>query len=224
MKISWMAAVGGGAVLFLGCSTMMGDGALLGAGGGGLVGAGVGALAGGAKGAAIGAAIGAVSGGVTGAVIGKYMDNQKAKLDRDLKSGYVEKRGDKLVVKFDSGILFDTDDAQLKPASQADLAEFARVLNEYPDTALEIQGRTDNTGSKAHNLKLSADRAGSVTDYLVAAKVARSRLVSQGLGEDHAENSNATAEGRAKNRTVEIHIKANDELKAADAEHAKKKS
>ena len=129
-----------------------------------------------------------------------------------------------LVVKFDSGILFDTDDAQLKPASQTDLSEFARVLNEYPDTQLEIDGHTDDTGSKAHNLKLSADRAGAVTDFLVSSKVARSRLTSMGLGEEHPENTNATAAGRAKNRTVEIHIKANEDLKAADAENAKKKS
>jgi outer membrane protein OmpA-like peptidoglycan-associated protein len=154
----------------------------------------------------------------------RYMDKQKEKLDRDLKSGYVEKVGNKLVVKFDSAILFDTDQAELKPAAQRDLAEFARVLNEYPETKLDIQGFTDNTGSAEHNKKLSQERAAAVVNYLVSANVARARLVSQGFGESHPATGNATAEGRAKNRRVEIHIEANADLKKADAENAAKSS
>ena len=120
--------------LTLSCATSTGTGALLGAGGGGALGAGIGALAGGTKGAIIGAALGGVTGGVTGALIGRYMDVQKEKLDRDLKGGHVERVGDKLVVKFDSGILFDTDKTELKGNANTDLTEFARVLKEYPDT------------------------------------------------------------------------------------------
>ncbi len=208
--------------LLAGCATSTETGALAGGGGGALIGAGIGALAGGTKGAAIGAALGGVTGGVSGALIGRYMDKQKEKLDRDLKSGFVEKKGNKLVVKFSNGILFDIDSAELKPAAQHDLTEFARVLNEYPDTNLEILGHTDSTGSDEHNKKLSAARAGAVVDFLVAAQVKRGRLVSEGMGEANPEHSNATAEGRAENRNVEIQIKANEELKAADAENAKK--
>src|SRR5258708_4549958 len=206
------------------CAPSTETGTLAGAGGGAVLGAGTGALAGGAKGAAIGAALGGVTGGVSGALIGRYMDKQKEKLDRDLKSGYVEKVGNKLVVKFDSAILFDTDQAELKPAAQRDLAEFARVLNEYPETKLDIQGFTDNTGSAEHNKKLSQERAAAVVNYLVSANVARARLVSQGFGESHPATGNATAEGRAKNRRVEIHIEANADLKKADAENAAKSS
>ena len=205
------------------CATSSETGALAGGGGGALIGAGIGALAGGKKGALIGAALGGVTGGVSGALIGRYMDKQKEALDRDLKSGYVERQGNKLVVKFNSGILFDTDQAQLKPAAQKDLAEFARVLREYPDTNLNIQGHTDSTGSKEHNLTLSAQRAQAVVDYLVSAQVERRRLVSQGLGEEGATSSNATKEGREQNRRVEIHIDANEELKKADAENAANK-
>lgn len=206
------------------CATSSETGALAGGGGGALIGAGIGALAGGKKGALIGAALGGVTGGVSGALIGRYMDKQKEALDRDLKSGYVERQGNKLVVKFNSGILFDTDQAQLKPAAQKDLAEFARVLREYPDTNLAIQGHTDSTGSKEHNLTLSSERAKAVVDYLVSAQVERRRLVSQGLGEEGATSSNATREGREQNRRVEIHIDANEELKKADAENAANKA
>lgn len=206
------------------CATSSETGALAGGGGGAIIGGGIGALAGGKKGALIGAALGGVTGGVSGALIGRYMDKQKEALDRDLKSGYVERVGNKLVVKFNSGILFDTDQAQLKPAAQKDLAEFARVLREYPDTNLTIQGHTDSTGSKEHNLTLSAERAQAVVDYLVSAQVERRRLVSQGLGEEGATASNATKDGREQNRRVEIHIDANEELKKADAENAANKA
>ena len=64
------------------------------------------------------------------------------------------------------------------------------------------------------------ERADAVVSYLTQAQVARSRIVSEGLGEDGAVGSNATAEGRAKNRRVEIHITPNEELKKADAENA----
>ena len=206
------------------CATSTETGALAGGGGGALIGGGIGALAGGTKGAIIGAALGGVTGGVSGALIGRYMDKQKEALDRDLKSGYVERVGNKLVVKFNSGILFDTDQSQLKPEAQKDLAEFARVLREYPDTNLTIQGHTDSTGTKEHNLTLSAQRAQTVVDYLVSAQVLRRRLVSQGLGEEGASASNATKDGREQNRRVEIHIDANEELKKADAENAANKA
>jgi outer membrane protein OmpA-like peptidoglycan-associated protein len=206
------------------CSTSTGTGALAGGGGGALLGAGIGALAGGTKGAVIGAALGGVAGGVSGALIGRYMDKQKEALDRDLKSGYVEKQGNKLVVKFNSGILFDTDQAELKPAAQHDLGEFARILLEYPDTNLDVRGYTDNTGSPEHNKRLSHERAQAVVDYLVSAGVPRQRIVGEGLGETGFTASNATAEGRAKNRRVEIHIEPNQELKAADAENARNKA
>jgi outer membrane protein OmpA-like peptidoglycan-associated protein len=206
----------------LSCSTSTGTGTLAGAGGGGVLGAGIGALAGGKKGAIIGAALGGVAGGVSGALIGRYMDKQKEKLDRDLKGGHVEKVGDKLVVKFDNGILFDTDKADLKQDAQTDLTEFARVLNEYPDTNVEIEGHTDSTGSAQHNLKLSQARADAVKNYLLSAQVKPNRLTSVGMGE--AKTGNETAEGRANNRRVEIHITANAELKKADAENANNKS
>src|SRR3954465_14091194 len=202
------------------CATNTQTGALAGGGGGALLGGGIGALAGGTKGALIGAALRGVAGGVSGALIGRYMDKQQDEINRDLKSGYVERVGNKLVVKFESGILFETGQASLKPEAQHDLGEFAKILMKYPDTNLTIEGFTDSVGNDAFNKKLSQERADAVVAYLSQAGVARARLVSEGLGEGRPVASNASEAGRAKNRRVEIHIVANEELKQADAENA----
>jgi outer membrane protein OmpA-like peptidoglycan-associated protein len=205
------------------CATNTQTGALAGGGGGALLGGGIGALAGGTKGALIGAALGGVAGGVSGALIGRYMDKQQEEINRDLQSGYVERVGNKLVVKFDNGILFETGQASLKPQAQHDLGEFAKILQKYPDTNVAIEGFTDSVGNEAYNRKLSQERADAVVAYLSQAGVARARLVSEGFGEARPVASNASEAGRAKNRRVEIHITANEELKQADAENAAKK-
>jgi outer membrane protein OmpA-like peptidoglycan-associated protein len=205
------------------CATNTGTGALAGGGGGALLGGGIGALAGGTKGALIGAALGGVAGGVSGALIGRYMDKQQDEINRDLKSGYVERVGNKLVVKFENGILFETGQASLKPQAQHDLGEFAKILQKYPDTNVAIEGFTDSVGNESYNRKLSQERADAVVSYLSQAGVARARLVSEGFGEARPVASNSSEAGRAKNRRVEIHITANEQLKQADAENAANK-
>ncbi|HET7787556.1 MAG TPA: OmpA family protein [Myxococcales bacterium] len=205
------------------CATNTQTGALAGGGGGALLGGGIGALAGGTKGALIGAALGGVAGGVSGALIGRYMDKQQEEINRDLQSGYVERVGNKLVVKFENGILFETGQASLKPQAQHDLGEFAKILQKYPDTNVSIEGFTDSVGNEAYNRRLSQERADAVVAYLSQAGVARARLVSEGFGEARPVASNSSEEGRAKNRRVEIHITANEQLKQADAENAAKK-
>jgi outer membrane protein OmpA-like peptidoglycan-associated protein len=208
----------------LGCATKARTGAAVGGGGGAAAGAGIGALIGGWKGAAIGAAVGGAAGGVAGAVIGRYMDMQEEALKRDLKTATIERQGDKLIVRFKSAILFDVDKTALKEDATTELADLARVLKDYPDTVLVVEGHTDSTGSAAHNKKLSEQRAQSVIDVLAADGVDRSRLTAKGWGEDKPIQSNATADGRAQNRRVEVHIAPNQELKKADAQNAAKSS
>ena len=208
----------------LGCATKARTGAAVGGAGGAAAGGGIGALIGGWKGAAIGAAVGGAAGGVAGAVIGRYMDMHEEALKRDLKTATIERQGDQLIVKFQSAILFDVDKTELKDDARTELADLARVLKDYPDTVLVIEGHTDSTGSAAHNKKLSEQRARSVIEVLAADGVDRSRLTSKGWGEDKPLQTNATAEGRAQNRRVEVHIAPNQELKKADAENAKKTS
>jgi outer membrane protein OmpA-like peptidoglycan-associated protein len=218
-KLKLGTAIAAVAFVAAACATKTGTGALAGAGGGALLGAGIGALAGGGKGAAIGAGVGAAAGAGTGALIGRYMDNQEKKL-KEVKSAKVERQGDKLVVKFNSAILFDTNKADLKPASRNDLTEFAKVLAEYKDTDLVVEGHTDNTGKKALNQKLSVARADSVIGFLESQGVARSRLTGRGYADDMPVADNSTADGRQANRRVQIQIAANEALQKEDAKAA----
>jgi outer membrane protein OmpA-like peptidoglycan-associated protein len=204
------------AMLSAACATKTQTGAATGAGGGALLGAGLGALMGGKKGAVIGAGVGAAAGAGTGALIGRYMDKQEAAL-KEVKGAKVEREGDQLVVKFNSAILFDTNKAILKPASQTDLTEFAKVLKEYKDTDLVIEGHTDSTGKKERNQKLSMERAEAVTAFLESQGVERPRLTARGFADEQPVGDNATEAGRQANRRVQIQIAANEKLKKDDA-------
>jgi outer membrane protein OmpA-like peptidoglycan-associated protein len=199
------------------CATKAGTGALIGGGSGAVVGAGVGALAGGGKGAVIGGAVGAGVGAGAGALIGHYMDKQEADLKK-VKSANVERQGDKLVVRFNSAILFDTGKSKLKPASEKDLSEFAGVLKQYPETNLVIEGHTDNVGKKAKNKKLSELRADSVIGYLDGQGVVRARMSGVGYADDRPVGDNKTEQGRQQNRRVEIQISANEKLQQQEAQ------
>lgn len=195
------------------CSTKAGTGALIGAGAGGAIGAGVGAVVGKEKGAAVGGVAGAIVGATAGAGIGRYMDEQEKKLKK-LEAAKVKREGDKLVVNFNSAILFDVNKAELKEGAKKDLTEFAAVLKEYKETTLIIEGHTDSTGKKEWNKKLSQQRAETVIGFLASAGVDRARLTAQGHGDERPAADNATAEGRQKNRRVEIQIKPNESLRA----------
>ena len=207
-----LAAAGGYA-----CATKAGTGALIGGGSGAALGAGVGALAGGGKGALVGGAIGAGVGAGAGAAVGHYMDKQEADLKK-VKGANVQRQGDKLIVRFNSAILFDTGKAKLKPASEKDLSDFANVLKQYPDTNLVVEGHTDNVGKKAKNKKLSETRAESVIGYLGGQGVARARLTAMGYADDRPVGDNTTEQGRQANRRVEIQISANEKLQQQGAQ------
>lgn len=209
-------AILGFAAMAAGCATDQGKGAALGAGGGALAGAGIGALAGGGKGALIGAALGAGTGAVTGAVIGRYMDQQQKAL-KEVKGAKVERDGDKLIVRFDSAILFDTNKSALRPPSKRDLDKFAKVLVQYKETDLVVEGHTDSTGKKDLNRKLSSARADAVIAQLVKGGVARGRMVGRGRGDAEPIADNATPAGRQQNRRVQVQIAANEALRKKDA-------
>jgi outer membrane protein OmpA-like peptidoglycan-associated protein len=218
-KLKLVSAICVVAFVAAACATKTQTGAAAGAGGGALLGAGIGALVGGGKGAAIGAAVGAGVGAGTGAVIGHYMDKQEKAL-KDVKGAKVERQGDKLVVKFNSAILFDTNKSLLKPASKTDLAEFAKVLKEYKETDLVIEGHTDNKGKKATNQKLSVARANSVISFLESEGVAGGRMTGRGYADDMPIAPNDTENGRRQNRRVQIQIAANENLQKQDAKQA----
>jgi len=104
------------------------------------------------------------------------------------------------------GVTFETDSAEIKPESTATLNEVAQSLVDHPGARIQIGGYTDSTGSQAHNLSLSQRRAESVKAYLVARGVAGDRLVAVGYGESGPIADNATAEGKATNRRVELKL------------------
>lgn len=190
-------------------------GGIIGAGGGAVVGGVVGGLLGGKKGTAIGAIAGAAVGGSTGAIIGRKMDKQAEELQRDMKNARVERVGEGIKITFDSGILFDTNKSDLRPASISEIDNMAEVLKKYPDTNVLIEGHTDNTGSDAINQPLSERRAQAVANETRARGVAAERITTQGYGSTQPVADNATMEGKQANRRVEIAIYANEKMKKA---------
>lgn len=93
---------------------------------------------------------------------------------------------------------------EVDPVNREKIKELARILDFVPDIKLEINGYTDNVGKARANRLLSEKRARRVRDYLVALDVAGDRIKVFGQGESSFVASNHTAEGRAKNRRVEI--------------------
>jgi OOP family OmpA-OmpF porin len=102
------------------------------------------------------------------------------------------------------GVQFDIGKATIRPESYAILDEVVDVLDKNPELEIEIQGHTDSTGSAEMNLRLSQNRAASVLEYFVSKGIERTRLSCRGFGMEKPIASNATAEGRAKNRRVEL--------------------
>jgi len=103
------------------------------------------------------------------------------------------------------GIYFDTDQAVIKPESEPTLQEIAQLLEENPDLELFVVGHTDGTGGLEHNMELSQDRAAAVVEALTSRYgIEQGRLEAHGVGPLAPVASNASEDGRAKNRRVEL--------------------
>ena len=124
----------------------------------------------------------------------------------------VEKRDDSILVNFQSGILFDVDASQLTPGAYDRLRSLARTLNNYPKSLVIIKGHTDSTGPAAYNQRLSEDRADRVRAFLISEGVSPTRITAIGFGAQLPLSTNATPEGRAQNRRVEIEIRPSQEV------------
>jgi SH3 domain-containing YSC84-like protein 1 len=108
------------------------------------------------------------------------------------------------VLLSESEIHFATNLSAVPAEAEALLSGVARQLNGNPTWKVRVDGYTDNVGSKAANHKLSTERATSVMNWLIDHGVDRSRLTAKGYGEDRPLGDNATEDGRAKNRRVEL--------------------
>ena len=206
------------AVIMSSCAS--GEGGMSKTAKGGIIGAGSGAVVGGAIGKAAGstakgAIIGAAVGGTAGALIGRKMDKQAEELRRDLEGAQVERVGEGIKIKFDSGILYAVNSAELQANAKTELSQLATTLKKYPDTNILIEGHTDNTGTREINQPLSERRAQSVATYLSSMGVDRTRMTTQGYADSQPVADNSTAAGRAQNRRVEIAIFANEKMKKA---------
>ena len=159
----------------------------------------------GRKNALIGAGIGALG----GAAVGAYMDRQQRELEAQLSgSGVgVARQGDNLVLRMPSDVTCASNQSSINPAFNATLDDVAAVLNRYDQSVVDIIGHADSDGAEDYNLNLSRQRASSVAQYLVNRNVLADRLYVDGRGESQPVASNATAEGKAQNRRVEILIR-----------------
>jgi outer membrane protein OmpA-like peptidoglycan-associated protein len=108
-------------------------------------------------------------------------------------------------------IFFDFNKYDLKPASQIELEEVIRLLNENPQVSIQINGYTDNVGKEADNLLLSENRAKSVVNYLKSKGIDAKRLFFKGYGDEQPVSGNDTEEDRGKNRRTELKIIKTDE-------------
>lgn len=103
-----------------------------------------------------------------------------------------------------SDILFDVNQATLKPGAAQNIARISTVLRQYPDKQIAVEGHTDSDGSDSYNQQLSERRAAAVREALVAGGVNATIITSRGFGETQPVTTNATAAGKQQNRRVEI--------------------
>lgn len=199
------------ALLLSSCATMnkTQKGAVIGAAGGGTVGAIIGKVSGNT---ALGAVLGAAVGGTAGTIIGRKMDRQAQEIENSVPDAKVERVGEGISVEFDSSVLFALNSFSLTSDATVNLNKLVTILNNYPDTNIEIQGHTDSSGSEQYNQTLSEKRAGAVSSYLLQKNISGNRITTKGYGELSPKYDNSTEVGKAQNRRVEFVITANDKM------------
>jgi OOP family OmpA-OmpF porin len=101
---------------------------------------------------------------------------------------------------------FDFNKAIIKQGYYKDIDDLAKVMKDYPDLKVVIEGHTDNIGTAAYNKKLSQERAEAVKKYMVEKGIDANRITPEGFGFDRPIASNDTEEGRQKNRRVEAAV------------------
>jgi outer membrane protein OmpA-like peptidoglycan-associated protein len=214
----FLTVVAAASLMAAGCAqpmTQTQKGVAIGAGTGAAVGAGLGQLIGGdTEGTLIGAGIGAALGGTAGGFFANYMEKQEMAMRQQLsgvEGASIQRDAEVLAVTFKSDVLFDVNSSTVKPGGYDELQRVAGVLNNYPQTTIQIAGHTDSTGSDQYNMQLSQQRANAVKNALVGYGVAPARLMTIGYGESKPIASNATDAGRQMNRRVAITITPNQQ-------------
>ena len=141
-------------------------------------------------------------------------DGDKVLTQRDvfLRDYERSKRGQPVCVMHDQArnpqaALFDSNQTSLKPEVIDILDAAIKVLKQHPSLKIEIAGHADSVGSDSYNRRLSLRRARAGYNYLIKSGIDSSQLVGPiGYGETRPINSNATEEGRAQNRRIELNV------------------
>lgn len=176
------------------------------------IGAGTGAAIGGIAGAVIGhqsgktgqgAVIGAAAGALLGGGVGNYLDKQAKELEVLAETKRTENG---IITTLKSNLLFDSGKADLKPAAVDSVNQISDIIKKYPEDKVIVVGYTDNVGGSDLNQRLSMQRAQSVRLAMIARGVPAASIEPVGMGATNFVASNDTAEGRAKNRRVELQI------------------
>lgn len=199
------------AMALAGCSNMSqtqqdtGKGAAIGAAAGAVLGA----VTGDSKRAGQGAVLGAAIGAGAGYIWSQKMQDQKRAMEQATQGtgvGVSQTSDNRLKLDIPSDVSFAVGRSAITPTFMPVLDRFADSLKQHPVTTVTIVGHTDSTGSDAVNNPLSVERAASTRDYLVARGVSMPRLAIDGRGEREPVADNATPQGRAANRRVEIFV------------------
>ncbi len=133
-------------------------------------------------------------------------DKRAAKAAADLAAFASVKQDPRgMIITLSGGVLFVTNKSDLLPGAQVKLNQVADALaTQDTESKIVVDGYTDSQGTPAYNQDLSQRRAQSVRDYLVTRGIATDRITAQGFGLNSPVADNATPEGRANNRRVEI--------------------
>lgn len=177
------------------------------------IGAGVGAVGGAIAGQLIGGnaastLIGAGIGTVLGGAVGYSMDNQNEQLRARLQGTGVQvaRSGKDIRLIMPGDITFNNDSADIKSNFYDTLNSVAIVLKKFDNTTIKVVGFASKVGNATYNQELSESRARSVANYLISQRIDSSRVMAVGYGARYPIASNATQEGQAQNRRVEITI------------------
>ncbi|CAG0943798.1 putative lipoprotein YiaD [Gammaproteobacteria bacterium] len=150
-------------------------------------------------------------GAVAGGAVGNYMDRQDAALRARLQGTGVSvtrtgPKGENITLNMPGNITFAVNSGDINSSFYPVLDSVALVLKEFDKTMVEVAGHTDSDGSDSYNQLLSEKRANSVVAYLTSRDLRADRFIAVGAGESRPIASNATPEGKAQNRRVEITI------------------
>lgn len=195
-----------------GCANDPNQRAKVGTGVGAVVGAVIGNSVSDARGAPI---VGAVVGAIAGGAVGNYMDKQQRELEQQLAEEarnnelqIVRLSDNALKIGIASDVSFDLGSATLKPDALATYGKIANILKTYDKTIIHVVGHTDASGSAESNQSLSVNRAASVGSYIAQNGVPNTRVREEGRGERELLVRTADGVKEARNRRVDIVLKA----------------